>query len=118
MPNRLAIRWRIHHDDEFDAERGEAHCRQTLMAAEPRDTCPLVALCHLGLGKLYRRAGNRYQALECLTTATAMYSDVLAGAGGVGKASTRRCRGRDARTEIEGRPHEQGPLCRATGSSG
>ncbi len=33
---------------------------------------PLVAHCHLGLGKLYRRTGKREQAQEHLTTATTM----------------------------------------------
>jgi hypothetical protein len=33
---------------------------------------PLVAHCHLGLGKLYRRTGKRQGAHEHLTTATTM----------------------------------------------
>jgi hypothetical protein len=37
---------------------------------------PLIAHCHLGLGKLYRRTGNREQAREHLTTATTMYHEV------------------------------------------
>jgi hypothetical protein len=37
---------------------------------------PLVAHCQLGLGKLYRRRGNREQALEHLTTAMAMYREM------------------------------------------
>jgi len=37
---------------------------------------PLVAHCHLGLGKLYQRTGNREQAQEHLTTATAMYREM------------------------------------------
>jgi hypothetical protein len=37
---------------------------------------PLVAHCHLGLGKLYRRTGNRQQAKEHLTTATTMYREM------------------------------------------
>jgi hypothetical protein len=37
---------------------------------------PLVAHCHLGLGKLYRRTGQREQAREHLTTATTMYSEI------------------------------------------
>jgi hypothetical protein len=41
---------------------------------------PLVAHCHLGLGKLYRRTGKREQAQEHLTTATTM-----AGEGGGGE---------------------------------
>jgi hypothetical protein len=37
---------------------------------------PLVAHCHLGLGKLYRRTDRREQAQEHLTTATAMYREM------------------------------------------
>ena len=37
---------------------------------------PLVALCHLGLGELYRRTGKREQAQEHLATATTMYRDM------------------------------------------
>jgi len=37
---------------------------------------PLVAHCHLGLGRLYRRTGKREQAQEHLTTATAMYGEM------------------------------------------
>jgi hypothetical protein len=34
---------------------------------EPRGMRPLVAHCHLGLGKLHRRIGPRQQAVEHLT---------------------------------------------------
>ena len=37
---------------------------------------PLVAHCHLGLGKLYRRTEKREQAQEHLATATTMYRDM------------------------------------------
>jgi uncharacterized protein HemY len=37
---------------------------------------PLVAHCHLGLGKLYRRTGQREQAQEHLATATTMYREM------------------------------------------
>jgi hypothetical protein len=37
---------------------------------------PLVAQCHLGLGKLYRRTGKREQAHEHLTSATTMYREM------------------------------------------
>ena len=36
----------------------------------------LVAHCHLGLGKLYRRTGECEQAQEHLTTATTMYREM------------------------------------------
>jgi hypothetical protein len=37
---------------------------------------PLVAHCHLGLSKLFRRTGNRAKAEEHLTTATTMYREM------------------------------------------
>ena len=61
------------HPDRFDAEIGEAHYRQALALAEPRRMLPLVAHCHVGLGKLYRRAGKRQ---EHLTSATTMYREM------------------------------------------
>jgi len=44
--------------------------------AEPRGMRPLVAHCHLGLGKLYRRTGKRAQAGQHLTAATTMYREM------------------------------------------
>jgi tetratricopeptide (TPR) repeat protein len=64
------------HPDQFDAERGEVHYRQALTLAEPRGMRPLIAHCHLGLGKLYRRTGKRELAQEHLTTATTMYREM------------------------------------------
>jgi len=64
------------HPDRFDAESGEAHYRKALALAEPRGMRPLVAHCHLGLGKLYRSTGKREQAHEHLTTATTMYREM------------------------------------------
>ena len=40
---------------------------------------PLIAHCHVGLGKLYRRIGNGQQAEEHLTTATAMMREMEMG---------------------------------------
>jgi hypothetical protein len=37
---------------------------------------PLVAHCHLGLGKVYRRTGKREQAQKHLATATTMYREM------------------------------------------
>jgi DNA-binding NtrC family response regulator len=64
------------HPDQFDAEGGEVHYREALALAEPRGMRPLVAGCHLGLGKLSRRTGNRHGAREHLTTAATMYRDL------------------------------------------
>ena len=64
------------HADHFDPESGEAHYLKALTLAEPRGMRPLVAHCHLGFGKLYRRTGEADQAREHLTTATAMYREM------------------------------------------
>ena len=37
---------------------------------------PLLAQCHLGLGRLYRRTGTRDQAQEHLATATTMFREM------------------------------------------
>jgi hypothetical protein len=44
-----------------------------MAAAEAQEQRPVLAHCHFGLGKLYRRTDKRDQAEEHLTTATAMY---------------------------------------------
>jgi class 3 adenylate cyclase/tetratricopeptide (TPR) repeat protein len=44
--------------------------------AEKLGMRPLVAHCHLGLGKLYRRTDKREQAQEHLATATTMYREM------------------------------------------
>jgi tetratricopeptide (TPR) repeat protein len=64
------------HPDRFDAERGEAHYLEALALAEPLGMRPLVAHCHLGLGKLYRRTGQREQARDHLTIAATMYREM------------------------------------------
>jgi len=38
---------------------------------------PLLAHCHLGLGKLYRRAGTREQAQGFLSVAATMYRGMM-----------------------------------------
>ena len=47
----------------------EEHYRQALARADELGMRPLVAHCHLGLGKLYRRTGDGAKAEEHLTTA-------------------------------------------------
>ena len=64
------------HADCFDATRGEARYREALALAEPRGMRPLVAHCHLGLGELYQRVGQRRQAQEHLAAATTMYREM------------------------------------------
>jgi DNA-binding SARP family transcriptional activator/tetratricopeptide (TPR) repeat protein len=62
--------------DRFDAESGEMRYRKSLGLAEPRGMRPLVAHCHLGLGRLGVRAGKQQEAQEHLTTAIAMYREM------------------------------------------
>src|SRR5262249_46366668 len=64
------------HPDRVDPESAEAHYRQALALAEPRGMRPLVAHCHLGLGKLSRRTAQHRRAEEHLTTATTMYREM------------------------------------------
>jgi tetratricopeptide (TPR) repeat protein len=54
----------------------EAHYRSGLELADSRGMRPLVAHCHLGLGKLSRRTGQREHAREHLATATTMYREM------------------------------------------
>ena len=58
------------------AEDAEGYYREALALAGELGMRPLVAHCHLGLGKLYRRTGKREQAQEHLTTATTMYREM------------------------------------------
>jgi Tetratricopeptide repeat len=57
-------------------ESAEGDLRAAMALAEALGMRPLVAHCHLGLGKLYRRTGNREQAQEHLTTTTTMYREM------------------------------------------
>ena len=44
--------------------------------ASELDMRPLVAHCHVGLGRLYQRTGQPEQAQEHLTTARVMYGEM------------------------------------------
>jgi tetratricopeptide (TPR) repeat protein len=59
-----------------DARAAEDHYRRALTLATELEMRPLMAHCHLGLGKLYRRIGQREQAREHLTTAATMYREM------------------------------------------
>jgi class 3 adenylate cyclase/tetratricopeptide (TPR) repeat protein len=59
-----------------DMTAAETHLRGALGLAQQLEMRPLVAHCHLGLGKLYRRTGKREQNQEHLTTATTMYREM------------------------------------------
>jgi DNA-binding SARP family transcriptional activator/class 3 adenylate cyclase len=64
------------HPDRFDAESAEARYREALALAEPRTMRPLIAHCHLALGKLYRRIGKRQPAQKELDIAMTMYREM------------------------------------------
>ena len=57
-------------------ESAQAHYGQALARADELGMRPLVAHCHLGLGKLYCRTGKRQAAQEHFTTATTMYREM------------------------------------------
>jgi tetratricopeptide (TPR) repeat protein len=64
------------HRDPPEVEEAENHYRQALVLAGELGMRPLLAHCHLGLGKLYRRTGQGERAQEHLTTATTMYREM------------------------------------------
>ena len=54
----------------------EDHYRRAMALADELAMRPLVAHCHLGLGKLYRRTGNQAKGEDHLATATTMYREM------------------------------------------
>jgi class 3 adenylate cyclase/tetratricopeptide (TPR) repeat protein len=64
----------LRHPDE--TEPAAAHYDAAIALATELGMRPLVAHCHLGLGKLYRRTDKREQAQEHLATATTMYREM------------------------------------------
>jgi tetratricopeptide (TPR) repeat protein len=62
--------------DRFDAESGEIQYRKALTLAKAHGMRPLVAHCHLGLGKVYCRTGQRQEAQAHWATATTMYREM------------------------------------------
>jgi class 3 adenylate cyclase/tetratricopeptide (TPR) repeat protein len=63
-----------HHSPDVAA--AEAHYGAAMVLASELEMRPLLAHCHLGLGKLYRRTGNDGKAQEHLTTAATMYREM------------------------------------------
>jgi hypothetical protein len=59
-----------------DSSAADNHYSAAMALAEELGMRPLVAHCHLGLGKLYRRTGKRAQAQAHLTTATTLYREM------------------------------------------
>jgi class 3 adenylate cyclase/tetratricopeptide (TPR) repeat protein len=64
------------HPDRLDADKAIDCYRQAVEIAGPRGMRPLVAHCHLGLGKLYGRKGRAEDAREKLEAAMTMYRDL------------------------------------------
>ena len=65
--------------DPPDVEKAEQHYMQAVTLAEELGMRPLIAHCHVGLGKLYRRIGSRQQAEEHLTDGVAMMREMEMG---------------------------------------
>jgi tetratricopeptide (TPR) repeat protein len=61
------------HADPPDTAQAEAHYQQALALAEELGMRPLVAHCHLGLGRLYHQTGRSEQARAALSAAIELY---------------------------------------------
>jgi class 3 adenylate cyclase/tetratricopeptide (TPR) repeat protein len=64
------------HRARPDGATAAAHSGTAMTLASELEMRPLVAHCHFGLGRLYRRTGKPEQAQEHLTTAAAMYGEM------------------------------------------
>ena len=64
------------HESNRELEHAERCLRDAMAYATALRMRPLAAHCHFGLGKLYRRLGERLQAQEHLATATTMYREL------------------------------------------
>lgn len=64
------------HQDPPDVEKAEEHYREALALAEELGMRPLLAHCHLGLGRLYGRAGDRAKAREHLSATVTMLREM------------------------------------------
>jgi hypothetical protein len=64
------------HRDPPGVAQAEAHYRDAHALATDLGMRPLVAHCHLGLGKLYHRTQDEVKAREHLTTASTIYREI------------------------------------------
>jgi tetratricopeptide (TPR) repeat protein len=64
------------HPDRFDPESAAAYYREALALAKAHGMRALIAQCHLGLAKLYRRAGRPERAEQDLIRATTMLREM------------------------------------------
>ena len=60
----------------LEGERAEADYQHAMALASEIGMRPLVAHCHLGLARLYRRTGQRQKAQDHLTAASTMYREM------------------------------------------
>ena len=67
------------HKDRPDVRGAEDHYHQTLTLAEALGMRPLIAHCHVGLGKLYRRSGDLQLAKKHLNDGVAMMREMEMG---------------------------------------
>jgi tetratricopeptide (TPR) repeat protein len=63
------------HHGRLDVATAEGHYGAAMNLAAALEMRPLLAHCHFGLGRLYRRTGNLEQAQQHLITARAMYAE-------------------------------------------
>ena len=63
-------------EEPREVEKSADYYRRAMALADELGMRPLLAHCHLGLGKLYRRAGKRQEAQQHLTTATTLYREM------------------------------------------
>jgi tetratricopeptide (TPR) repeat protein len=75
--------WALHllaemasQSDPPDLETAKGQYREAMTLANDLGMRPLQAHCHLGLGRLHSRAGDRSKAQEHLTTANTMYREM------------------------------------------
>ncbi|HJS58530.1 MAG TPA: BTAD domain-containing putative transcriptional regulator [Vicinamibacteria bacterium] len=64
------------HPEAFDPESAEADYGEAMVLATSFGMRPLVAHCHLGLGRVYLGTGQRAGAREHLTNARTMYREM------------------------------------------
>ena len=62
--------------DRLDVTTAETHYDAAVTLASELEMRPLVAHCHLGFGKLYRRTGERRKARQHLATGMSIYRDL------------------------------------------
>jgi class 3 adenylate cyclase/tetratricopeptide (TPR) repeat protein len=64
------------YSPHLQAETPGSYYREAAALARELGMRPLIAHCHLSLGKLYRRTGKQQEAQEALTIATTMYREM------------------------------------------